>query len=159
LARFVVEQRGNNVRVIDSDQSVYDGALSNEAALGGAAAAPEPASGQAQQLKQESLAAAGRRSFRASGTNRSSGQLVVFDGQLPSGNSQQTFVLLPQSDERRSRVAAQAISSNARLPSLASSPLARVAAEAVANTNALLEGSVRVGGGAPQQLRAIRVQQ
>jgi hypothetical protein len=154
LTHFVVQQRGNFVRVIDADSSVYDGTLFEENVVN----APQPTDtyGSARALDRS---ASRQRAFRVTGTNKTSGQSVVLDAQLPSASStQQTFVAIQPVNLSRSRsagVAAQAIPAVPTVPS--TTRLKPTREEALSETNAVLEGSLRVGGAASQPIRARRI--
>jgi len=101
LASFQLEQNGDDIRVVDSDGSVYAGSLLETNANQNAPAqmasrmatfAPRQAAEQ-NANKQNMQSSAGGIPFRVTGMNRSSQQNVVFEGSLstipnPTGNQQ-----------------------------------------------------------------------
>ena len=111
LANFQVQQKGNAVRVVDADGSVYDGSLLPENAVAqnesAQAATSVPPAGAPRQMEREKIIANRDESkiqsqtvqnylFRVSGLNQTLKQNVVFTGNLlansyPASNAQKLF--------------------------------------------------------------------
>ncbi len=93
LNRFVIEQQGNTVRVVDADGSVYDGIVEEPVVTGAETEFFEKSTEIKDHLTREKpvalKSASGPRtdgySFRASGSNVTLQQLVVVNGRLVSG--------------------------------------------------------------------------
>jgi hypothetical protein len=95
LAKFLVQQTGNAIRVMDADGSVYEGAvLENNANAPVSAGLPELPQEKSEAVRQNAAANGGRQSaaaaqnylFRVAGTNVTLKQTVVFTGNLIFSN-------------------------------------------------------------------------
>jgi hypothetical protein len=92
LNSFRLEQTGRTVRIIDDDGSIYLGEVQPPASPQAAEAAPAGKMKPAASSISGSTATAGSGQsqwhFRASGTNRSLNQLVIFEGSVMAADSQ-----------------------------------------------------------------------
>ena len=152
LDGFVLEQSGSTIRLVDGDGSVYVGAV--EVAAGANNAADFDADGLVRETRSKESelvadkavalrSAVGRvptsSSFRVSGTNRTSGQLVVVSGRL--GGAAPTNSLAPTSG---------LVTGGATVGG------AGFGGNAATNRVVEIDGTMRVGESAWQWFRAVR---
>jgi len=164
LNNFTLEQNGTNVRVIDADDSVYNGTV---VADSGKAEMSRLKRGDVQQTDAlaETLASGNRVNFVVSGTNVTLRQRVVVNGNY-SPLQMRRFIVNGQAVSeadtlaRARGVAAQVIPPASSVP--AATPLARVTSPATSpsaapDTNApSVEGTLRVGSAPERSFRAYR---
>ena len=154
LDGFLVEQNGSSIRLVDGDGSVYVGAM--EAATGAGNTADFDADGLVRETRSKESelradktvalrSAVGRATassaFRVSGTNRTSGQLIVVSGRL--GGAAPTNSLTPTSG---------LVTGGATVGG------AGVGSNATTNRVVEIDGTMRVGESAWQWFRAVRSQ-
>ena len=172
LEGFVVEQSGATIRLVDGDGSVYAGVM--EAATGASHSTDFDADGPVREVsgaeskvladKTVALKSAASRSpasstFRASGTNRTSGQLVVVSGRL-SGAGLTNWPALRASAVTGGARAGGAVGASAVAPATAPAEPVSFFSGGVGGfaTNGVgeIEGTMRVGESGWQWFRAVR---
>src|SRR5207248_4509891 len=110
LRSFEVEQSGKQLRVVDADGSIYDGAIErpeNEELAKGVAAAQtaqadlkkkvEPEARRVERLSETTYGETAEQQnvfFRVAGTNRTLNQLVVFQGNFLANTNQTSAIVL-----------------------------------------------------------------
>jgi hypothetical protein len=86
LNSFEFQQEGNAVRILDQDGSVYSGTIEAQASLVGLATPGGAVEGRVQTNSSATIArnrvVASSYRFKVSGTNLSSGEMVLFKGEL-----------------------------------------------------------------------------
>ena len=150
LADFRVEQTGNQLRVIDNDNSIYTGDIEmvadnkSSGDVSGQTGAAQPKMESAIAARQiaatpaSNAQAAQNVSFRVAGTNRSLNQQVVFVGNFaPLVNAPVALQQLPASQTSSN------YSSNSQQQSL---PLLQ---------NSIINGRAQVGAGQPIEINAV----
>ncbi len=106
LQSFLVEQTGQQIRLVDADGSVYDGAIEpppteeTQVALGKPASAPDLKKDiEAKRVQSASALSAGEMAasqnvfFRVAGTNRTLNQLLVFQGNFLADTNQTSVMV------------------------------------------------------------------
>ena len=161
LSQFTVELNGDAIRVTDVDQSIYEGAISNEVTWA-ESAAKEGALDETVRAEKRALSTAAapasgtarNYSFRAVGSNATLKQLVIINGRL-SGADELADVANRSSALGGAGPAPAAAPAPTR--NRVSSGMAGRDATAIATNGALtIEGTVRVGTTNEQRFRAVR---